>query len=259
MKQPKLNQQKQKKGSSEIRKLFYKRLIYIGLCAVPLWILANEKPPLSYLALLFFLIGMINFLAIVQLSQFIVDDFFPPKTYFEKTTQPFDHFMYYFATGLFFVSIVFQIFEIRTIDNTLHGMKLFWSAGGFGIVIAIILTVILKKIQPSVYFESKRRYTVHFGLFVGLFLTVSATASFVNHNFADNKEICNEYKIVRKSQSGGKNRSSFIFVNIDNLSEERFDISRAFYNKINEGQIINIYTIKGKLGFEFVTNFKTIN
>ena len=58
---------------------------------------------------------------------------------------------------------------------------------------------------------------------------------------------------------GGKNRSSFIFVNIDNLSEERFDISRAFYNKINEGQNINICTIKGKLGFEFVTNFKTIN
>ncbi len=217
----------------------------------------GEKGLERFIGLAGFIFGMYQLLMIIAMSQLIIDDFFPPKTYHESKTKPIDNFVYRFATGFFFVGLVFEIFEIRRMDNTIGGTKFFWTYALVGILIAAVVTAILKLKSPSVYFESNRRLTVHFGLFLGFFLVVPATASFINHYFSDNKIDCKEYKIVRKSIGGKRNESSWLFLQI-NEHEERFDVSRNFWNSVNEEGLVVLCTQKGQLGYDFVEEFKTV-
>jgi hypothetical protein len=247
------------KGESAIRATFYQRLLYLTLCIIPIWYFADEKPPISYVVLLFFLTGMYQLLVILKLSQSITDDFFPPKVLFEKKLKSFDKFIYRFANIFFLLSLVFLLFEIRTIDNTLNGMTLFLKSGFVGVVFAIFVTLILKKTNPSVYFESKRRFVVHSGLFIDFFLFFSALASFINHYFAYSNEICETHLIVDKSTSGRKKNSFLIFLKLNNNTQERFDVSKAFYEQVEAGENCKLCTKKGKLGYDFVTEFRALN
>ncbi|OUL63222.1 hypothetical protein [Flavobacterium sp. AJR] len=249
---------KKKNKPFEIRKEFYRRFLYIGLCIIPIFLFGDEKGTFRLVPLPFFLVGMYNLLLIVSFSQLIIDDFFPPKIAFEKTAKPFDKFIYYFSSALFFASLVFLLFEIRKIDNTINGTQLFWRAGFAGIALAILLTIILKITNPSVYFESKRRYTVHFGLFVGLFLFTAASTSFINHFYATTDKSCKNYTIIRKGTSGSRNKEHFIHIITENNTEERFSIKKALHEELTEGGEIELCMVKGKLGYDYVTGFNKI-
>jgi hypothetical protein len=244
--------------NSYFKKDFYKRLLYIGLCIIPIIFLGNEKGTFRFILLPFFLIGMWNLIMIISLSQEIIDEFFPPKIRYEKETKPFDKFMYYFSSILFFVGLIGQIFEIRKFDNTINGTKLFWTAGTIGIIIAILLTAILKIKFPSVYYESKRRYTVHFGLFLGLFLITTAMTGFINHYFADNIKTCKKYIIKKKGTSGGRSTEYFIHLVTNSNNDERFSIGKTRYDNFNEGEEIELCVVKGKFGYDYVTEFNKI-
>lgn len=189
------------------------------------------------------------------MSKDIVDDFFPPKTDHETKTKSFDKFMYYFGMTLFLVGLVFEIFEIRIVDNTLNGSALFWRSAFVGIAIATVLTIILKLAKSTVYDESSRRYSVHFGLFLGFFIFTPAAASFINHYYADKTEECKIYNIVRKS-TGPKDDASWIYLKVSNNSEERFDVRPELYDRVSEGGQVKLCTKKGKLGYDFVSAFK---
>lgn len=211
------------------------------------------------MSLPFFLIGMYQIIQIITRSQLIIDDFFPLKTLHEKTTKPFDKFVYYFANTLFFAGLICQIFEIRNFDNTINGANFFWTTGFIGIIIAIVLTSILKIWFPSVYYESKRRYTVHFGIFLGFFLFIPAVFGFINHYYADNNKICKKYVIKRKGIGGSRSKEYFIHLTLDNNIEERFSIGKTRYGNFSEGEEIELCMIKGKFGFYYVTEFNKIN
>lgn len=255
----KFNKQNRANQTSGIREDFYKRLFYIALCIIPLLIFADTKGTFRLLPLAFFLIGMYQVIQIIALSQLIIDDFFPPKLNFEKTVKPFDKFVYHFSSTLFFVGLLCQIFEIRNFDNTINGTKFFWIAAIIGILLAIILTVVLKTKFPSVYFESKRRYTVHFGLFLGFFLIIPAILGFINHHFADINKNCKHYLITRKGIGGSRSKEYFINITLENNIEERFSIGKTRYDNFEEGERIELCTVKGKLGFDYVTEFNKVD
>lgn len=100
------------------------------------------------------------------MAQLIIDDFYPPKHLSEAKTKPFDKVIYYISVGLFFIGLLFNIFEIQYLDNTIHGMNMFWKAASLGILLAVCITILLKRKYPSIYYESSRRIGVHFGLFL---------------------------------------------------------------------------------------------
>lgn len=259
MKQKKKNNIPRQSKTTEIRKEFYKRLIYVCLGIFPIIFVWEQKGPERFIGLAGFVFSMCQLILIIGMSQIIVDDFFPPKTYYEKTTKRIDKFIYYFAMTLFFGGLVFEIFEISVIDNTINGATFFWKSAFIGVAIASLITIILKLTNSSVYDESSRRYSVHFGLFIGFFLFIPAIASYINHTYAENNINCKTYEIVRKSTGGKRNKSSWLFLKLDNKSEERFDVSRVFYDKVSEGGQVQLCTKKGKLGYDFVEKFKTID
>jgi hypothetical protein len=90
-----------------------------------------------------------------------------------------------------------------------------------------------------VYFISERRYVIHSGLFVGLFLLTAATTSFINHFYATANESCAEHIVLRKATGGTRYKEHFIFINTDNHKEERFTIKKALYNGLSEGGKLN--------------------
>ena len=240
---------------TSIRKEFLKRLAYAGLAIISIIFVWEENGPKRFIGLAGFIFGMYQLLMIVAISRQIIDDFFPPKTDKTLKTKPFDRFVYRFAPVFFFAGLVFEIFEIRRIDNTIRGTSLFWTYAIIGVLIAIVVTAMLKHKSPSIYSDSSRRFVIHFGVFLGFFLIVPAIASCVNHCFNERSIDCNEYKIVRKSTGGKRKRSSWIFVQI-NGRVERFDVARDFWNGLNERGLVVLCTKKGRLGYDFVERFK---
>lgn len=245
-------------SDKQTKKDFFRRLLYIGICAIPIYLLRNEDGPLRFLVLGFFLFGMYQLLLMIALSPLTINAFFPPKVLYEEKPKRFDTFMYYFSSAMFFVGLVCLIFEIRTIDNTINGIQLFWLSGLSGVVLAAVVTLLLKLFHPSVYYESKRRYMVHSGLFLGFFLFMAATASFVNRTFAEKEEVCVAYEIIRKGTSSSRRGSKeyFIFLNVPSNKEERFAIDKALHQQLSEGGYVELCKVKGTLGFDFVTGFK---
>lgn len=244
------------KKSSTVRKGFYKRLIYLGIAIILMVFLTEQKAaPVSIgIAVLFF--GLYQLLIIIINSPDIVDDFFPAKTYNEASPDPFDQFMYRFSAFLIIAGIVFVVFENKGIENTVDGSMFFWTYAIIGVLIATIVTIILKRRNPSVYYESKRRFTVHVGLFLGLFLIVPSIASFINQYACYSEVACKEYTIAEKA-TGAKN-SSWLFIEI-NGQKERFEVSRTFLNSVKEGEQVTLFIQKGRLGYDFVKEFKTID
>jgi hypothetical protein len=138
-------------------------------------------------------------------------------------------------------------------------MVLFWKSAFVGILAALLLTAIIKFTTPSVYYMSSRRYLVHVGLFLGFFVFTPSLASFINHHFSDNRIKCLTYPLVNKDVGGKRSGSFWIFLKLDENSEERFNVSQRFYDKVSEGDQVNLCTKKGKLGYDFVETFKTID
>lgn len=243
------------KEISKTRKDFYKRLLYIGLCVIPIVLFADAKGTYRLVPLPFFLAALYHLIMIITSSPMIVDDFFPPRVEVELTVMPFDKFVYRFSSVLFFVGLVALVFEIRKFDNTINGTRLFWTSGLVGIGLAIAVTVILKLTHPSVYYESKRRFVVHSGLFIGLFLTTTALMGFINHHFADPTPYCEKYKIEHKSISGSRHTEYFFFIAVKDQHEERFSVGKQIYNRFSEGEEIELCMLRGKLGFDIVREF----
>lgn len=246
------------KEISKTRKDFYKRLIYIALCAIPIVLFAEVKGIFRLVPLPFFLMGMYQLIQIIGNSPMIVDDFFPPRVKEEKTVKPFDKFIYRFSSILFFVGLVALVFEIRKFDNTINGTRMFWTSGLVGIGLAIVVTVILKLTHPSVYYESKRRFVVHSGLFIGLFLTTIALTGFINHHFADPAPVCEKFRIERKSISGSRHTEYFFFIAVKNQHEERFSVKKQIYDRFSAGGEIELCMLRGKLGYDYVIAFNKV-
>lgn len=232
--------------------------MYIGLCIILFFTFANDKGISRLVALPFFLIGMYQLIYIARHSLQIIDNSFPPKTKYEEKTKPFDKFMYYFSSTLLFISLICFIFGGSQYDMTIHGVKLFWIAGAIGIAVAVVVTIILKITAPSVYYDSERRYVVHSGLFVGLFLLAAIIGGFTNRFYADNTKICKSHTIIKKEISGGRSTSYFIYLKFDDNYEERFSIGMRAYDNFNEGEEIEVCIVKGLFGYDYITNFKKI-
>ena len=196
MKQIKKYKKSFKPKESEIRKEFYKRLLYIFLGIIPIILVWEQKGLEKFIGLVGFLFSMYQLIMTIVMSQQIVDDFFPPKTAFEFRTEPMDKFIYYFAMTIFFSGAFLINFEIGVIERTINGTSFFWYSALIGVAIATLITIILKLIKPSVYYESDRRSSVHWGLFFGFFLLLPTIASFINHNYAEINENCARYEIV---------------------------------------------------------------
>ncbi|MES2381123.1 MAG: hypothetical protein V4538_08785 [Bacteroidota bacterium] len=248
-----------KKQTNETRNDFYKRLLYITagiLLIVSVW---HKSGPERYIALAGFILAMYQLIILISTAQYIIDDYFPPRKPFERSASPFNRFIYKGSALFFFIGLVCIIFEIRQLDNTINGKQLFWYSGFLGLAIAGIITWKLKKANRGVYDESSRRITVHAGLFLGFFLFIPSAASFINHYFANPNIVCNKHIINKKETSNGRRHTSYwLYIQLDNNIEERFDVGLQLFDKVNEGEAIELCTQKGKLGYPFVDAFKPV-
>lgn len=118
------------------------------------------------------------------------------------------------------------------------------------------MTILLKIFWPGVYDEGKRRFAVHFGFFVGLFLLGGALAGMVNHYLAGPAVSCEKHVIVEKTTNNSRGKKYYLLVRWDGSREERFTVGYLLYDNYNEGDEINIRMGMGRLGYEFVKEFK---
>jgi len=191
-----------------------------------------------------------------KLLQLCIDIFLPAEIHYDKHIAYADKLVYYGAHVLFLSGIVFILFEVTNIDNTIHGMSLAWHACFAGILIAAVLILILNKTNPAILYERKMRTNLVGALALGCVFVSASVASFINHRYADADQNCHTYSIEQKAQNTRKGHLYLLYIKADGSCEERFEVSGDLYKSVKEGGPVILCTRKGALGFDFVTEFR---
>lgn len=227
--------------------------ILIGiLVIIPLF---NEKSWLRFIALGGFLLIIANIIWFVKNSEEILYYIFPSKSIRENKQKFKDKIWGHISMVLFFSGTIFLIFQMGNIENTIEESSFWKNFGLIGFSLSLLFILLLYKIQPSIFYESGRRYSVIFGFVLGLTSLTISTTSFLNKKYAETKITESKYTIERKSTGGKKNRSHWIFINI-NESEKRFELKPELWNQLNAGDKVLLKLQKGYFDFEFVTEIK---
>lgn len=247
------------KTTSLLKTDFYKNSLVILACAFGIYFLRNESGPLRFLVVGLMLMILYRLIFLIQSAPEILEEFFPPKVEFEVETKPFDRIVYKTSSYFFFLSMIMMLFQIRRIDNTIHGINLFFKFGLYGALFGFIVLYILKLISSTIYDTGNRRFAITFISIVGFFLVTAATASFVNYNFPKEKPKSSTYLIKRKSLGGKRNNDHLLFIEFYKNDEERIEVSENEYNTVKEGEKVNLTTQKGYFGYETIIDIKSIN
>ena len=242
---------------STIRRQVLLRTAFIILVLIPTILYRPENKIVIYLNIIILVYGLYQSIRLLSQLQRFIDDIFPPKLSSSARVEKIHKFFYYGSQVLFYSAIFFHLGISRWTRNTIFVKELFLFSFSIGLAIAIIITIILTIKKPSIYFESTRRMTVHFGIFLGFSLFLPALAIFTNHIFADKQVICKTVKVDSLTKEG---RYETAWLNVTLEKEvERFHISKKLFEELEEGEEIQLCTKIGALGFEFVQEIKANN
>ena len=226
--------------------------IFILIGVLIIIIFGNEKSWLRYFNVLAIFIILRGFIWFVLISEKLLFYIFPTKTIREKNAKFKDQIWSHISMVLFFSGLVFLIFQMNNIENIIEESS-FWKKFGFlGFSFSLICLFFLYKIQPSVFSESGRRYSVIFGFILGLTSLTISTTSFLNKKNAEIEIVRTEFTINRKSK---KNSSHWIFIKIKE-SERRFEIKPILWNKLKVGDRVLLELQKGHFEYDFVNEIK---
>ena len=215
-----------------IRKEAFFKILYFLLAIVLSIFLLTLDNFLRYSAIIVMTFGFYQFRLFIKMLQPLFDDFFPPKYSKNQKAQPLEKFVNSFAMTLFFVAVVFQICVSWWTQNTIFGLKLVWYSVLIGFIIAVFTTIILKLKRPSIYYDSNRRITVHFGLFLGFCILTPALTIFINHIFANNLVSCKNYTIEEKRKVG-RNKGSWLSIKLT-IKKKTFILWLTYLTNLNQ-------------------------
>ena len=234
----------------ELKKGIRNHTIQILIGILIIFIFFDQKSWLRFIGLGGFLLAMINIIWFVVKSEIILYHLFPSESYREKNSEFKDKIWGHISMVFFFSGLIFLIVEIGNIENIIEESKFWKNYGLLGFAFSIFCLLILYKIQPSIFKESGRRYSVIFGFIIGLtFLTIS-TFSFINKYYAQT-EITESIFIVNRKSNSGNNKEHWVFITLNN-SEKKFEIKSEIWNKITVGENVLLKLQIGYLEYKFV-------
>jgi len=228
-------------------------LVGIGII-IPFYDTITE---LRFVALGGFLIAIYGIIKLVVNSEAILFHYFPTKHKREKKPKKGDKRIENASGFVFLIGIIFLIFRIVPLDNTIGGLQLFFYSAGLGFLLGIGIVLIIKLLRPSVFYDSSRRLGVilSFGLGFGMFF--AASASFINEKKADTDLLTKEVEIVTKSSNTRKSPAYYIFVKIDG-DEERIELNKKVWDSFRDGDMVTLELKKGYFNYPFITYLKKI-
>ena len=243
---------------TENKKLLLKNIALTLVGIIPALIFDKSKNwGLIILKIFGVIVAGLNFIFIFINLQSYLDDLFPKKTYHQKSVNAIDNYIYNGINIVFFIATIFMLTQINQIDNTLHGSTMFWNSILFCILFSLITIFILSQKSKTLHQDSNRSYTVILGVPLIFIMLVPALANFINRQFADKQITCKEY-LVKSIGESTKGKQPFVNLIIDS-SDERFAITRDFYEAAIDQEKIVLCTRKGLLGYEYVSQFKIQN
>lgn len=232
---------------------FKKKLIILAICLVPIVLLVNEKGPLRLVVIPFFLYGMIQLISIVISIPFLLEKYFPTKTYNKQATF-FEKTLYYF-TGIYLIgSIVFLLSQSKILENTIGESSIFWKYGGIGFGISIVALILLSFVSKTIYNDFNRRVAIWFCIPLGSFVLLPAIISISNTIINPKQLNCSKFQVIQKFTSGRRSSNYKIKLMTD-YGEENFKIGESFYSSITDNEIIECCSYTGKLGYKVIVDF----
>jgi hypothetical protein len=240
---------------TETKREALKRIGYLALGCFIIFLIWKETGPLRFIGFIALLFIFYQMICLIFSAQQIIDEFFPPKIYYDNNPNSIDRSITKIAYSIFFAGLGILFFEERNIDNTIMGLDLFWKSSLSGLLLGVVIIVLLYLFWPSIFFESNRRIVIYSALPIGLMLLIPSVCSMLNRYNSEGKIQCVNFKIKGKSQKGSESASSYVYI-VVNDNEEQFQISNKLYEQLQEREYIQLCLKNGFLGYPFVDEFK---
>lgn len=155
----------------------------------------------------------------------------------------------------FFVILGCFLGSIKILDHTVHGMPLFWTCIGSGMLIGTGLVIwSIKKPFSFISMDNVSGFGIGFPLGISMLL---CSLVFISNRYIPVKSIENEVVSVSGKSIGssrGRKDPHFLFLKTDDGSIERFTIPEALYDRIQDSAVCTMH--QGIFGLYYVEKIR---
>lgn len=168
--------------------------------------------------------------------------------------------VYYLSTAIFFTGLVLMIFELLRFERVLRPgdfWKIYYS---LGVVMALLAVYSLPIISSDLYSTGKRRFSITWGVLIGLPFIVLSLASMTNRiwssdNLWTEHFVVIERDVIKKRKS--KKLQYQLTIPINEEQSKDLVVDETIYNSASIGDTITLVMKNGLLNFEIIEEIKT--
>ena len=237
------------KTKNNLKQDFIKRLAYLLLCAIPIFLLANEKSDLRLVVLPLLFLGGMQVIFIGRFCIKVIEHYFPTKTY--NSQQTIGEKIVYYGSFVYFIGVFYAIITLGRAKNVIGEWQFFWKYAFIGIGIAIVILLVLRWVVTTTYEDYYRRWTLIFTIPLITMLLTSAIAFQYNSEFTILKYYTSNYKVIEKHTSGRSGKSYSLKINTS-FGEENLKVPKKVYDRAFIGCNLQLVCYPGGLGYDVV-------
>lgn len=250
------NPQRKKPASFKINH-YVLRIFYILIGPVITYPILDEEGPLRFIGLSLLFSGyhlfMLLFIDLLPLYIAYLQSESP-----EKEMTPKDLKVTRFFSLSFFVILGCFLGSIKILDHTVHGMPLFWSCIGSGMIIGTGLVIwSIKKPFSFISSENVNGFGIGFPLGIAMLF---CSLAFISNRYIPVKSIENKVVSVSGknigSSSKGRKDPHFLFLKTDDGTTERFTVPEAVYDRIQDSAVCTMH--QGIFGLYYVNKIQSL-
>lgn len=168
--------------------------------------------------------------------------------------------IYYLSTSILFIGLVLLIIELLQFERVLRPGDFWKIYYFFGIVLALLTVYSLPIISSDLYATGKRRFSITWGILIGLPFIVLSIASMTNRIWSSSNLRTKQYVVVDRDAIKTRRSKSLNYqltIPIDKDHSKDLVVDEILYQSTSIGDSITLVLKNGLLNFEIIQEIKT--
>jgi len=168
--------------------------------------------------------------------------------------------IYCLSTAILFTGLIFLIFEILRFEKVLRPGDFWKTYYSLGVVMALLTVYSLPIISFDLYSTGKRRFSITWGVLIGLPFIVLSIASMTNRIWSSDNLWTENFVVVERDAIKKRKSNKLQYqltIPINKEQSKDLVVEEILFNNTSIGDSITLVLKNGLLNFEIIEEIKT--
>jgi hypothetical protein len=167
--------------------------------------------------------------------------------------------VYKASTAILLLGLILLMVEILRFERVLRPGDFWKTYYALGILISLVLVYLLPHLSANLYSTYKRRYSIFWGILIGMPFIIVSMSSMVNRNFSSTKLYSKEFRVtdqkIKKKRKSNKLKYE-ITISLEENKSKDLMVKQSLYETVKIGDKLVLTLKDGCLGFELIEEIK---